>query len=57
MMYAFTGTEAPSRWYSIVISYLSPEQEDELHRGREPQPGGLRHLLQLVAEQTWHGFV
>jgi hypothetical protein len=28
MMYAFTGTEAPSRWYSIVLTYLSPEQEE-----------------------------
>jgi hypothetical protein len=28
IMYAFTGTEAPSRWYSIVVTYLSPEQEE-----------------------------
>jgi hypothetical protein len=26
--YAFTGTEAPSRWYSVMPGYLSPEQED-----------------------------
>lgn len=29
MMYAFTGTEAPSRWYSTVVTYISPEQEED----------------------------
>jgi hypothetical protein len=29
MMYALTGTEAPSRWYTILPGYLSPAQEDE----------------------------
>ena len=28
MMYALTDTEAPSRWYSLVVGYLSPEQEE-----------------------------
>jgi hypothetical protein len=29
MIYAFTGTEAPSRWYSLVRGYLSPDDEKE----------------------------
>ena len=37
MIYAFTGTEAPSRWYTTIAGYLSPQQEEayitELQRG------------------------
>jgi hypothetical protein len=29
MLYALTGTEAPSRWYTTIVSYLSPEQEED----------------------------
>jgi len=47
MMYAFTGTEAPSRWYSTVVTYLSPEQEEgyvaELNRDKPD----------FVIECTW----
>ena len=28
MIYAFTGTEAPSRWYTTIDGYMSPQQED-----------------------------
>jgi len=27
MMYAFTGTEAPSMWYSVVPGYVPPDKE------------------------------
>lgn len=37
MLYAFTGTEAPSRWYTTIAGYLSPAQEEgyivDLKRG------------------------
>ncbi len=28
MLYALTGTEAPSRWYTLLPGYLSPAGED-----------------------------
>jgi hypothetical protein len=28
MIYAFTGTEAPSRWYTTIAEYMSPQQEE-----------------------------
>jgi hypothetical protein len=38
IMYAFAATEAPSRWYSVVVGYMSPDQEEgyvaELGRAR-----------------------
>ena len=27
MIYALTGTTAPSRWYTTIAGYMSPEQE------------------------------
>ncbi len=29
MIYAFTGTEAPSRWYTLTPGFLTPKQEDD----------------------------
>ena len=29
MLYAFAGTEAPSRWFTLLPGLLSPSQEDD----------------------------
>jgi hypothetical protein len=51
MMYAFTGTEAQSRWYSIVAENMSPRQEsDYVARLNQSPPD-------YVIECNWHAAI
>jgi hypothetical protein len=52
IMYAFAASEAPSRWYSVVAGYMSPDQE----RGYVTELGRARpdYVIYCDRPLTWN---
>jgi hypothetical protein len=56
-LYIFAGMEAPSRWYSLMPGYVSPEQEQQYID--EVASNHVRYVLianRILTEYNLHGF-